>query len=126
MGFWQWMEDTIEMKVKLPEIEEEDQYNGWIDQLRGTWILAVCRGLLKAGTPRRGVRLRQSYPGRLPDSESGSLPSQIHWPRLCINRSNRIMSHLAPVSFLKPDIIILLTRILGSIPETPSIVSNRV
>ncbi|MEI8288713.1 MAG: hypothetical protein WCH99_04525 [Verrucomicrobiota bacterium] len=37
MGFWQWIEDTIEMKVKIPEIEEEDQYNGWIDQLVGTW-----------------------------------------------------------------------------------------
>jgi len=28
---------TIEMKAKIPEIEEEDQYNGWIDQLGGTW-----------------------------------------------------------------------------------------
>jgi hypothetical protein len=37
MGFWQWIEDTIEMKDKIPEIEEEDQYNGWIDQLGGTW-----------------------------------------------------------------------------------------
>ena len=24
MGFWQWIEDTIEMKHKIPEIEEED------------------------------------------------------------------------------------------------------
>jgi hypothetical protein len=24
MGFWQWVEDTIEMKMKIPEIEEED------------------------------------------------------------------------------------------------------
>jgi hypothetical protein len=24
MGFWQWVEDTIEMKQKIPEIEEED------------------------------------------------------------------------------------------------------
>jgi len=24
MGFWQWIEDTIEMKAKIPEIEEED------------------------------------------------------------------------------------------------------
>ncbi len=37
MGFWQWIEDTIEMKDKIPEIEEENQYNGWIDQLGGTW-----------------------------------------------------------------------------------------
>src|SRR5665213_2834756 len=37
MGFWQWIEDRIEMKDKIPEIEEEDQYNGWIDQLGGTW-----------------------------------------------------------------------------------------
>ena len=37
MGFWQWLEDTIEMKYKIPEIEEEDQYNGWMDQLGGTW-----------------------------------------------------------------------------------------
>lgn len=37
MGFWQWIEDAIEMKYKIPEIEEEDQYNGWIDQLGGTW-----------------------------------------------------------------------------------------
>jgi hypothetical protein len=37
MGFWQWIEDTIEMKDKIPEIEEEDQYNGWIDQLGGIW-----------------------------------------------------------------------------------------
>ena len=40
MGFWQWIEDTIEMKAKIPEIEEEDQYNGWIDQLGGTWVNA--------------------------------------------------------------------------------------
>jgi hypothetical protein len=26
MGFWQWIEDTIEMKVKIPEIEEEDYH----------------------------------------------------------------------------------------------------
>jgi hypothetical protein len=37
MGFWQWIEDTIELKDKIPEIEEEDQYNGWIDQIVGTW-----------------------------------------------------------------------------------------
>ena len=37
MGFWQWIEDAIEMKDKIPEIEEEDQYNGWIDRLGGTW-----------------------------------------------------------------------------------------
>ena len=37
MGFWQWIEDTIEMKDKIPEIEEEDQYNGWMNQLEGTW-----------------------------------------------------------------------------------------
>jgi hypothetical protein len=37
MGFWQWIEDTIEIKDKIPEIEEEDQYNGWDDQLVGTW-----------------------------------------------------------------------------------------
>jgi hypothetical protein len=24
MGYWQWVEDTIEMKTKIPEIEEED------------------------------------------------------------------------------------------------------
>ncbi|HEY2329889.1 MAG TPA: hypothetical protein VGI63_08770 [Verrucomicrobiae bacterium] len=24
MGFWQWVEDTIEMKLQIPEIEEED------------------------------------------------------------------------------------------------------
>jgi hypothetical protein len=37
MGFWQWVEDTIVMKDKIPEIEEEDQYNGWIAQLGGKW-----------------------------------------------------------------------------------------
>lgn len=26
MGFWQWIEDTIEMKRKIPEIEEEDYH----------------------------------------------------------------------------------------------------
>lgn len=24
MGFWEWVEDTIEMRTKIPEIEEED------------------------------------------------------------------------------------------------------
>lgn len=24
MGFWQWVEDTIEFKLRIPEIEEED------------------------------------------------------------------------------------------------------
>jgi hypothetical protein len=37
MGFWQWIEDSIEMKDKIPEFEEEEQYNGWIDELGGTW-----------------------------------------------------------------------------------------
>lgn len=37
MGFWQAVEDSIEMKYTIPEYEEEDQYNGWIDQLEGTW-----------------------------------------------------------------------------------------
>jgi hypothetical protein len=37
MGFWQWVEDTMEFKSVIPEIEEEDQYNGWIDQLGGIW-----------------------------------------------------------------------------------------
>lgn len=37
MGFWQAVEDSIEMKHTIPEYEEEDQYNGWIDQLGGTW-----------------------------------------------------------------------------------------
>jgi hypothetical protein len=37
MGFLQWIEDAIEMKSKIPEIEEEDQYNDWIHQLEGTW-----------------------------------------------------------------------------------------
>jgi hypothetical protein len=26
MGYWQWIEDTIEMKSKIPEIEEEDYH----------------------------------------------------------------------------------------------------
>ena len=26
MGYWQWIEDTIEMKTKIPEIEEEDYH----------------------------------------------------------------------------------------------------
>jgi hypothetical protein len=37
MGFWQFVEDSIEFKSVITEIEEEDQYNGWIDQLEGTW-----------------------------------------------------------------------------------------
>ncbi len=37
MGFWQWIEDAIEMKTRIPEIEEEDQYDDWIHQLEGTW-----------------------------------------------------------------------------------------
>jgi hypothetical protein len=40
MGFWQWVEDTMEFKSVIPEIEEEDQYNGWIHQLEGTWTNA--------------------------------------------------------------------------------------
>jgi hypothetical protein len=26
MGFWQWIEDTMEMKTSIPEIEEEDAH----------------------------------------------------------------------------------------------------
>jgi hypothetical protein len=37
MGFWQAIEDSVEMKHTIPEYEKEDQYNGWIDQLGGTW-----------------------------------------------------------------------------------------
>ena len=37
MGYWQWVEDLIEFKLVIPEIEEEDQYNDWIHRLEGTW-----------------------------------------------------------------------------------------
>lgn len=37
MGFWQWVEDTMEMKQTIPEIEEEDQFNGFMRQMDGTW-----------------------------------------------------------------------------------------
>jgi hypothetical protein len=37
MGFWQWVEDTIEMKRTIPEIEEEDRVDRLIQQIDGTW-----------------------------------------------------------------------------------------
>jgi hypothetical protein len=37
MGFWQWVEDTIEMKRTIPEIEEEDRDAAFIAQFDGTW-----------------------------------------------------------------------------------------
>ena len=40
MGFWQWIEDTIEIKKTIPEYEEEDAPNRWINQLCGTWTNA--------------------------------------------------------------------------------------
>lgn len=37
MGFWQWIEDSIEFKSPIPEIEEEDQVSRFVQQLDGTW-----------------------------------------------------------------------------------------
>ena len=37
MGFWQFVEDTIEMKRTIPEIEEEDRVDRFIEQIEGTW-----------------------------------------------------------------------------------------
>jgi hypothetical protein len=37
MGFWQWVEDTIELKRTIPEIEEEDRVDRFIQQIDGTW-----------------------------------------------------------------------------------------
>jgi hypothetical protein len=37
MGFWHWVQDTIEMKRSIPEIEEEDSVDRFIQQIDGTW-----------------------------------------------------------------------------------------
>jgi hypothetical protein len=37
MGFWQWVEDTIEMKLTIPEIEEENRVDRFIQRIDGTW-----------------------------------------------------------------------------------------
>lgn len=38
MGFWQWVEDTIEFKSVIPEIEEDkDRVGRFIERLDGTW-----------------------------------------------------------------------------------------
>lgn len=37
MGFWQWIEDTIEMKRTIPEIEEENQVDKFVQKLDGIW-----------------------------------------------------------------------------------------
>lgn len=37
MGFWQWVEDTMEFKSVIPEIEEEDKDSRFSEQLDGTW-----------------------------------------------------------------------------------------
>lgn len=37
MEFWQWIEDTIELKLTVPEIEEENVVDRFIEKLDGTW-----------------------------------------------------------------------------------------
>jgi hypothetical protein len=37
MGFWQCVEDTMEFKSTIPEFEEEDQDDRYVQQLDGTW-----------------------------------------------------------------------------------------
>ncbi|MGA3284760.1 MAG: hypothetical protein ABSD57_09920 [Verrucomicrobiota bacterium] len=37
MGFWQWVEDSIEMKQTIPEIEEEDRDAAFVGRFVGTW-----------------------------------------------------------------------------------------
>lgn len=37
MRFWQWVEDTIELKRTIPEIEEEDRVDSFIQQIDGIW-----------------------------------------------------------------------------------------
>jgi hypothetical protein len=40
MGFWQWVEDVMELKQTIPEIEEEDQDARYVQQFDGTWTNA--------------------------------------------------------------------------------------
>lgn len=37
MGFWQWVQDSIEMRGTIPEIEEEDRIDRFIQRVDGTW-----------------------------------------------------------------------------------------
>ncbi|HZM04430.1 MAG TPA: hypothetical protein VFC44_15615 [Candidatus Saccharimonadales bacterium] len=37
MGFWQWVEDVMEFKQTIPEIEEEDRDDRYVQQFDGTW-----------------------------------------------------------------------------------------
>lgn len=37
MGFWQAVEDTLEMRLTIPEFEEEDRIDKFIQRLDGTW-----------------------------------------------------------------------------------------
>lgn len=37
MGYWQWVQDTIERKGTIPEIEEEDHVDRFVQQINGTW-----------------------------------------------------------------------------------------
>jgi hypothetical protein len=40
MGFWHWVQDTIEMKRTIPEIEEQDRVSRFIQRINGTWTNA--------------------------------------------------------------------------------------
>jgi hypothetical protein len=37
MGFWHWVQDVIEMRLTIPEIEEEDRVDRFIRKIDGTW-----------------------------------------------------------------------------------------
>lgn len=41
MGYWQWVEDTMEFKSVIPEIEEEDRGARFAQRLEGTWTNAT-------------------------------------------------------------------------------------
>ncbi len=40
MMFWQWVEDTMEMRFTVPEIEEENRVDRFVEQLYYTWTNA--------------------------------------------------------------------------------------
>lgn len=37
MGFWHWVQDVIEIRRTIPEIEEEDRVDRFIQRINGTW-----------------------------------------------------------------------------------------
>jgi hypothetical protein len=65
MGFWQWVQDTIEVKGTIPEIEEENRVDRFIQKIDGTWTNASGTMTINPNGTFSAVWSNQTYTNAL-------------------------------------------------------------